>query len=359
MTSFANTKGNTASSKTKSVAITTKSMAISPRQRIAYVVGVQLASWAVAFFATMVVYMISGIGWVVLGVGGIELFAIFVTQFGTEMIEGKKQWSKADWKTVFTSSLTYGFIVALALGPNLLLDYILMVHECADLKGPMQYICTQEGGRQTSAFYSSDHDGDVWNTDTVAWLVFAPLLLAKMFVYDTVYDLFFYWQHRLCHEIPWLYRHIHKEHHTLTHVQKTEDPLMKSWHTVPDWKDLLSLMAMQIPAMVVLSAFGSHPLLRTTGLDMAFIFGYITIEEHLGHVDGPLACEINAMPSVKIFNIIGFPHCAGNYHILHHNVLNCNYSKRLFLWDIIFGTLETPVGGVGKWHKTKFTGEMD
>jgi len=300
----------------------------------------------------MLIYRISGIEWV-LGVCGLETFVMFVTQFGTEVIERKKQWSKVEWKMVFMGNLKYAVVLALALGPNLLLTMFLKVYECADLKGPMQYICTQEGGRQASAFYSSHHDGDVWNTDTVAWLVFLPMLLAKMVVYDTIYDLGFYWQHRLCHEIPWLYRHFHKEHHTLTEVQKTEDPLIKSWHTVPGWFDLLSAMAMQIPAMVFLNALGSHPLLRTTGLDISFILGYIMIQEHLGHVEGPLACEINAMPSVKMLNIIGIPHTPSNYHILHHNVLNCNYSKRVFLWDIIFGTLETPAGSVGKWHKAK------
>merc|ERR1712070_799990 len=119
-------------------------------------------------------------------------------------------------------------------------------------------------------------------------------------LYDIFFDLIFYVQHRLYHTIPWLYRICHKDHHTLTNPQKTgEEPLLKSWHTTNmSLMEVLLVLTGHVPvsAFLAICIFGSHPLLRMTGLDIALILGYMICHEHLGHVDSALDDTL-ALPS--------------------------------------------------------------
>ena len=45
-----------------------------------------------------------------------------------------------------------------------------------------------------------------------------PTFIPKTFVFEVVFDLLFYWQHFFLHNIKWLYRHVHKIHHSLQHL---------------------------------------------------------------------------------------------------------------------------------------------
>lgn len=220
----------------------------------------------------------------------------------------------------------------------------------------MQYFCTQEGGKQASFFYSPDHDGDIWNTDTVAWLLFVPMLVVKMVVYEILIDFVFWTQHRLWHEVPLLYRLVHKHHHTLTDTQKTgEDCLIKSWHsTNMTFLEIAWVLAEHIPCMaIMICVFGSNPLVRVTGLDAALTFAYGTCMEFLGHVDNELPSSINPVPACNIIKAV-FPGAVlqtSATHVLHHELVTCNYGRSMMFWDWFFGSFETPEGGVGKWRK--------
>lgn len=220
---------------------------------------------------------------------------------------------------------------------------------CGD---PCSFFAHKRAGKSRRLFFSPDHD---WNTDQFAWIVFVPMLLMKMVVYETLFDLCFYWQHRLFHTVPWLYR-VHKHHHTLTDPQKTNrDPLLKSWHTFHmSFLEVMLTLGLHIPCMALLKGVcGSHPFLRLTGLDIALIHGYMTVGEITGHVDGAFA-SCHWIPANLIVNgVLGLTPFAEKEHNLHHTILVCNYSKRIGVWDMLFGSFVSAEGSAGNWHPKK------
>jgi len=322
-------------------------------QKITYVVGVQLLAWSFTFNVMFMVCRLSWIWWWPQIFGSMVIFILYA-QFMPETIAGT-QWSKVDWALLFSGVARY--TISFVIGAPVIFLYILKFQffECADLKGPMQYFCTQEGGKQASFFYSPDHD--IQNTDTVAWLLFVPMLAAKLVFYDIMFDFTFYMQHRLWHETPWLYRLVHKDHHTLTDHQKTgEEPLLKSWHTTNmSLLEFALVHGMHMPCMaIMIYVFGSNPLFRMTGLDAAYCMVLGQCTEFLGHNDAEMTSTkfgAHYGPGNIITAVSGLPILKAADHVLHHELLTCNYSKRTMLWDWVFGTRETPEGGVGKWHK--------
>jgi len=321
--------------------------ALSRRQKCTYIVGVQLVAWIIAFAAMVMFYRLSYIWWWPCSFS-VLVFAMLVCQFMPETIEGKTQWSEIDWKLLFSGAAKYA--VGWGVSPIIWFN-ILKVQECADLRGPMQWFCAQEGGKESSAYFSPDHDG---NTDQIAWIVFVPMLLVKMVVYETLFDLGYYWMHRSWHAVPWLYHIVHKHHHTLTDPQKTNrDPLLKSWHTfhMTIW-EILSTLGLHIPCTIFLNicVFGSHPLLRITGLDMVLIYGYILVGEINGHVDSAFAFCHPIPASLIVNGVLGLTTITEKDHNLHHQITSCNFSKRLGVWDSLFGSMIYAEGGVGKWR---------
>jgi len=320
-------------------------------QKITCVVCVQLMTWSYTFNVMFMVYRSSWTWWWPHVYGSMILFTL-CAQWMPETIAGT-QWSKVDWKLLLGGLARYTF--SFCTGSPLIWFYVLKVHECADLKGPMQYFCTQENGKQASVFYSPDYD--IQNTDTVAWLLFVPMLIAKLVFYELIFDFAFYMQHRFQHEIPWLYRAVHKEHHTLTDHQKTgEEPLLKSWHTTNmSLLEFTCINGMHVPCMAIMMyVFGSNPLFRITGLDAAFCYCLGTCNEFLGHNDAVMTSTkfgTHYGPGNIITAVSGLPMVNAADHVLHHELLMCNYGKRTMLWDWVFGTWEIPDGGVGKWRK--------
>jgi len=323
---------------TRQTKTTANAGATSPFQKITYVVGVQLVAWIFAFNLMFMFYGTSYIWWWPHCLG-LQILFILSTQFMPEAIAGTN-WSKIDWELVLDGAVKY--TVVFCIGSPLIWFHVLKVHECADLKGPMQYFCTQEGGKQASVFYTPDHDGNSWNTNTVAWLLFVPMLVLKMSVYDIIFDFVYYMQHRLWHEVPWLYRHCHKTHHTLSDPQKTgEDPLSKSWHTTKMTIFEVALIElMHVPCMaIMIYVFGSNPLARITALDGTVTFAYGQCVEFFGHNVHPLTSSVSAMPAGNIIKAVsGFAPIRACDHALHHELVTCNYGKRTMLWDSIFGS---------------------
>lgn len=312
--------------------------------------GVQLLAWLLAFVVLVMFYRLPYIWWWPCSFS-LLVFTILVAQFMPETIEGgNKQWSEIDWGLVLSGAAKYA--VGWLFSPIIWGPYILGVQECADLRGPNQWVCPQEGGKESSAYFSPDHD---WNTDQIAWIVFVPMLLVKMVLYEACFDLGFYWMHRVWHAIPWMYRLVHKEHHTLTDAQRTgREPLLKSWHTLnmTMW-EILPTLALHAPACLFLKhcVLGFHPLTRLTGVDIAFIYGYITCGEQLGHVDSAFA-NCHPIPASLIFHgVLGMEGYTEKDHNLHHVITSCNFSKRLSVWDCVFGSRIYAEGGVGKWRK--------
>ena len=55
---------------------------------------------------------------------------------------------------------------------------------------------------------SATGSAETWNV--------GPSLLLRLFLFEVVYDLLFYWSHRLCHT-KLLYQAVHKAHHRHRH----------------------------------------------------------------------------------------------------------------------------------------------
>lgn len=156
------------------------------------------------------------------------------------------------------------------------------------------------------------------------WVYF----LGGIFVLDTLQ----YMSHRLYHEVPWLYRHVHKTHHEI--------------------KSPWSFGAL----------YNSYPDAILTGALMTVVFlvflGY-TLEEYSWVLTlGTVATIIDHVDYFDHLDIFG----KREHHRRHHEVnINCNYSQPFFtFWDKVLGTeYREPRTGPSPLPKEKQEEEME
>jgi len=145
-------------------------------------------------------------------------------------------------------------------------------------------------------------------------------IIALVFFCQVMEDFTFYWSHRLLHEVPYLYKNIHKQHHEFT------SPF--AWTAVYA-HPLEFLLGNVIPAsagVLVLLPFGIllHPIIIWSWLALRL---WYTTDVHCGY-SFPWAPE-------KIFGIV---YAGPAHHDYHHKAFNGNYSSTLRYLDLIFGT---------------------
>ena len=143
------------------------------------------------------------------------------------------------------------------------------------------------------------------------------------FYYECVFDFFHYWSHRYTHTNKYLYRKIHKHHHTYNHpipiITFYQDPLdLIITNTIPTVFTLLLCPQMSLFEFNVIQMYKS----------------YIEICGHCGR---------ELFPTSSFCQFIWLPRYFGmelyaEDHDIHHSHNNCNYSKRFALWDKVFGT---------------------
>ena len=141
--------------------------------------------------------------------------------------------------------------------------------------------------------------------------------VVQVFIFMVIDDTWFYWGHRLLHDVPWLYRTIHKKHHRFrfTHVLASEFA-----HPVEDV--LCNTLATILGPLLL----GSHWILF-------WFYGFLklsqTIEAHSGYVvPGPLSPWCLS------------PELAGELgrHEFHHSHNKGNYGGFFNWWDRLCGT---------------------
>lgn len=149
-------------------------------------------------------------------------------------------------------------------------------------------------------------------------LVMFPL---NMFIYAVILDFYFYWYHRLMHEVGFLWR-FHRKHHTTKHPNAALSAFADHEQELFD--------ALIIPALTWL----------TWRIDFATWFGttvYILYVEAFGHSGIRAYFQI---PTTWPLRFLGCELCIED-HDLHHRQgwkKSGNYGKQTRLWDAIFGT---------------------
>lgn len=160
-----------------------------------------------------------------------------------------------------------------------------------------------------------------WNDDDL--FTFIPV----SFCFEIIFDLFHYWTHRMIHEIPYLYKNIHKIHHTYQYPN-----VFIAYYQHPIDLVITNLFPTFISFWIMKKYIYDISYLQWTWINT-----YKTYIEICGHSGKDIAKKS------------GFPQCMwlpkllqmelyAKDHDRHHSRNNCNYSKRFKLWDKIFGT---------------------
>ncbi|WP_017668584.1 sterol desaturase family protein [Sandarakinorhabdus sp. AAP62] len=142
------------------------------------------------------------------------------------------------------------------------------------------------------------------------WLA---VLLAIMLL-----DLAIYWQHRLFHLIPWLWR-LHRVHHA--------DPAFDT--TTALRFHPLEIMVSMLIKLAVVAALGAPPL---AVLLFEVILNATAMFNH-GNVSLPAALE------ARLRLVLVTPDLHRVHHSVHGDELNRNFGFNLSLWDRLFGSL--------------------
>jgi len=142
------------------------------------------------------------------------------------------------------------------------------------------------------------------------------------FVFEVLFDLFHYIGHRTLHH-KYFYRFFHKKHHKFNHpiaiTTFYQDPI-----------DLI--ITNSIPTIIALYF---TPSISYTQFSVLIVYkNFIEISGHSGKWSCPSSSFPQCIWLAKLLRIELYT----EDHDLHHSLNNCNYAKRLSLWDKAFGT---------------------
>jgi len=144
----------------------------------------------------------------------------------------------------------------------------------------------------------------------------APELAKYLTLYFVTYEFIYYWWHRKMHEVPALYKWVHKHHHQQTYPDRA---IIDTLNTgcVESQIGLYSQLGL-------LWAFGQLGLGSLAGGIWFFTMaGWMSVLEH---------DKYERHLPFKIF--------AAEDHHMHHAFVKCNYSPYGSLWDRVFGTFK-------------------
>lgn len=171
-------------------------------------------------------------------------------------------------------------------------------------------------------------DEDLRESYSLQLVKFIPM----SFAWELTFDFVHYWGHRLCHSNKTLYKYIHQDHH----LHDAPGPLSGYAISVPDF-----LLTNIIPGLVAFSLFS----FRWTTFQFHLLFAYKSLLEvggHSGLTTG--AKETDAISFYQFWPFGKFTDLSlqTRDHDLHHSHYNLNYSKRFKIWDVVFGTYQSP-----------------
>ncbi|TKY86944.1 hypothetical protein EX895_004232 [Sporisorium graminicola] len=154
------------------------------------------------------------------------------------------------------------------------------------------------------------------------------MLPVNMAIYTIAVDFWFYWYHRLMHEVPWLWR-LHAKHH------RTKHPTAALSAFADHEQEVFDMVVIPVLAWL------------TWRINFATWFVstcYILFVEASGHSGMRGYFQI---PTVWFLRYVGADLCIED-HDLHHRQgwkTSGNYGKQTRLWDMLFGTKKPRIEG--------------
>jgi sterol desaturase/sphingolipid hydroxylase (fatty acid hydroxylase superfamily) len=155
------------------------------------------------------------------------------------------------------------------------------------------------------------------NRASFTWEVQSPALFAAVFLLLLVLDdAYFYAYHRALHQVPFLYRTIHRIHH------RAYAPVPLDYIYVHPLEWVIGAMGFVIGLAVTYLWLGTIPILPFLAYNL-----FRNIRELIIH---------SGLPSgvLRHLKVLGLT----EHHDLHHAKLNGNYASMLHLWDMLFRT---------------------
>ena len=149
-------------------------------------------------------------------------------------------------------------------------------------------------------------------------ITFIPL----SFVFEIIYDFFFYWGHLMSHVygVSW-----HKKHHE--HVQLM--PFVAFHHDPSD--ELLKLIPFLLAQRLI------HMVYPMSALEIALLATYKVYIEITGHISCSSKRTCSFPQCIWLPRVLGIELYADD-HATHHAYSNFNFGKRFTLWDRVFET---------------------
>ncbi|MHB1946828.1 MAG: sterol desaturase family protein [Gammaproteobacteria bacterium] len=177
-----------------------------------------------------------------------------------------------------------------------------------------------------------------WFSDSKIWLLRLLDIFATLLVSLVIYDFFYYWFHRLQHQIPFLWR-FHSIHHS-----PRELSVWSNYHHFTE--EIFRIIFQLLPAAL---------LIKTTPMPLIFIF-IISLQGIFSHA----ATRFN-------FGFLRYFILDSRYHRIHHSIekqhWNKNFASQLPFWDIVFRTAyfpktdEWPATGLAEVEEAKSAAE--
>lgn len=143
---------------------------------------------------------------------------------------------------------------------------------------------------------------------------FVPQLLAAFSLYMLSYEFIYYWWHRAMHEVPVLYKWVHKHHHQQSYPDRAA---IDTFNT-----GCIESQVGLYMQLGVLACWGELGLANlAAGIWFFTIAGFLSVLEHDSFE--------RALP---------FDLWRADDHHMHHAFVKCNYSPYSVIWDKAFGT---------------------
>jgi len=165
--------------------------------------------------------------------------------------------------------------------------------------------------------------------------------MIPFFMFEMCYDLFYYCWHYMCHRSKFLYTHVHYLHHEIKYTNYFTDVYHMSLYETVVIRVTNGILHNLFSFYFFPFLFGKQHVYKLTTRLM--IQAYVEFVEFAGHA----GLEINAKEvmfsrwciSWVSSNVFGSDITLNaRQHDLHHQILKCNYSKRLAIWDKLFHT---------------------